>query len=299
MREVLRALRERGPLTGRELYETTGLGIFDLWRFCKRSRDVILTRVSRRYLRFDRGIEGYARLSPSIQREFFTYTVAGLRGDEKQVREKALALREEIRRASREKLIMAEDIMKGVVSRLPEQGYALENSCFIIGGDVPIGMAHNDPRPELSTGTLVSGSDLDIVVITAPDFAGELADALDEEIYKEKYRLLKRPQKKVEIDYVIKDLSKVREQAKLRSFEDYVACKIIEESKLLLGSPELYSEVRAIMRKNTVPLKLRELRKLASRSRRRAEKTLLTQENILEEEYLKLFATSEEYDEIF
>jgi hypothetical protein len=298
MREVLRALREKGPLVGRELYEATGLGIFDLWRFCKKSKEVALKRVSRRYLRFDREIKGYARLSPSLQREFLTYTVVGLKGDEERLKERALALREEIRRASREKLSMAGDVLERVVARLPERGYVLENACFIIGGDVPIGMAHSDPRPEPSTGRLVSGSDLDIVVITAPGFPEQLAEALDEEIYREKYRLLKQPRGRVEIDYVIKDLGKVEEQARLRSFEDHVACKIIEESRLLLGSSALYEKVRGIMRRNSVPLKLRELRKLAAKNRRKAEKILLSREEISEED-MKLFATSEEYGEIF
>lgn len=298
MREVLRVLKEKGPLTGRELYETTGLEVFPLWRFCRKSADIITRRVSRRYLRFDREVEGFARLSPSLQREFLTYTVVGLRGDEERIKEKVQDLKESIRRASREKLRLAKDVAEKVVSRIPDRDLVLENTCFIIGGDVPLGMAHTDPRPEPSTGKLVSGSDLDIVVITAEDFPENILHDLDEEIYKEKYRLLRGPGNRVEIDYLIKTLGKVKEQVKLRRFEDYVACKIIVESRFLLGNKKLFKDVRTIMDESSIPQKLRGLRRLAARNRERAEKTLLDMDEIREGD-MKLFATTEEYGEIF
>ena len=300
MKEVLRVLRERGPMTGRELYETVGLDVFPLWRFCRKSAEITTRRVSKRYLRFDREVAGYARLSPSLQREFLTYTVVGLRGDEDRIEERARALEEKIRQASEEKLRLARKVAEKVVSRLPNKDtdIVLRDACFIIGGDVPLGMAHTDPRPEPSTGKLVSGSDLDIVIITAMDFPEDIARALDEEMYREKYRLLRGPHNRVEVDYLIKDLGRVEEQAKLRRFEDYVACKIIMESRFLLGSRKLYSEVRALMERSSVPRKLRDLRRLAAKNRRRAEKTLLSRDEIMEED-MKLFATTEEYGEIF
>jgi hypothetical protein len=298
MRRVLRVLEEKGPMTGRELYEATGEDVFSLWRFCKSFQEVVTRRVSRRYLRFDREIEGYARLSPSMQREFLTYTVVGLRGDEERVEKRAEALRKEIREASREKLSLARKVIERVVARVPDRELVLRNACFIIGGDVPLEMAHTDPRPESSTGRLVSGSDLDIVVITSKDFPEETARLLDEEIYREKYRLLRGPRNREEIDYLIKDLGRVEEQAGLRRFEDYVACKIIMESRFLLGSRELFREARNLMRRSSVPERLRELRRLAARNREAAERTLLSKQAIRDED-MKLFATTDEYGEIF
>ncbi len=297
--EILRALREKGPLTGRELYDITGLELFDLWRRCKRKGGVSLRRVGRRYLRFDRNIEGYARLSPSIQREFFTYTVIGLRGDDESIDARAEAVRREIMEISRGKLALARKLMGEILEKLPGlKAYILENACFIIGGDVPLGMAHSDPRPEVSTGTLVQGSDLDIVVITVKDFNPEALRELDEGVHEMKYRMLKRPQKKVEIDYIIKSMAKVEAQAKLRAFEDLVACKIIEESEFLLGNQGLYEEVRGIMRKHGVPGKLAELEEKARVGRKAAEELLLEKVEVTEDD-LKLFATTEEFEEIF
>jgi hypothetical protein len=52
------------------------------------------------------------------------------------------------------------------------------------------------------------------------------------------------------------------------------------------------------MRRNSVPSKLRKLRRLASENRKKAERILLSREEISEED-MKLFATSEEYGEVF
>jgi hypothetical protein len=297
--EILTALREKGPLTGRELYDITGADLFDLWRRCKRDEKVSLEGVGHRYLRFDRNIEGYARLSPSIQREFFTYTVIGLRGDDEGIADRAEAVGREIESISRGKLDLAREMVGEVLEKLPGlKAYILENACFIIGGDVPLGMAHDDPRPEVSTGILVSGSDLDIVAITVRDFNPEALKDLDEGIHEMKYRLLKRPHNKVEIDYVIKSIAKVADQAKLRAFEDLVACKIIEESEFLLGNPDIYEKVKGIMREHGDPQKLADHEEAAKARRKAAEKLLLEKEEVTEDD-LKLFATSEEFEEIF
>ena len=297
--KILRALRENGPLTGKDLYDITRVNLFDLWRWCKSDERMSLKRIGHRYLRFDRNIEGYARLSPSIQREFFTYTVIGLRGDDENIDERAKAVNKEIKGISGEKLVYARETMGKVLEKLPGlKDYIMENACFIIGGDVPLGMAHDDPRPEVSTGILVPGSDLDIVVITMKDFSPKSLKELDEGIHEMKYRLLKRPHNKVEIDYIIKSIAKVETQAKLRAFEDLVACKIIEESEFLLGNPGIYEGVRGILREHSVPKKLVEHEEAAKARRKAAEKLLLEKGEVTEDD-LKLFATSEEYEEIF
>ena len=72
---------ERGPLTGAELQSALGSDMFRLWKVCMTDPALELRRVGRRYVRLDRTIEGFARLSPSILREFMTYTVVGACGD--------------------------------------------------------------------------------------------------------------------------------------------------------------------------------------------------------------------------
>ena len=67
-----------GPCTGAELLGLAEVKVFALWKACCTQPDIVMRRVGRRYLRLDQAVEGYARLSPSIRREFLNYTVVGL-----------------------------------------------------------------------------------------------------------------------------------------------------------------------------------------------------------------------------
>jgi hypothetical protein len=53
-------------------------------------------------------------------------------------------------------------------------------------------MAHTEPRPEISTGELVQGSDLDIVVVYR-DLLASVVKALELAIYQQKNFLLRNP----------------------------------------------------------------------------------------------------------
>lgn len=289
--ELLRILAEKGPLTGRELYELTGIDVFELWRRCD-SEDLTIKKVGKCYLRFDRNVEGYARLSPAIQREFLTYSIIGLKKDAAKVKQKVRELDAEIKKISRRKFGLA----KNAVAEIAEKFTSVQTqTCFIIGGDVAIEMAHDNPRPERSTGELVAGSDLDIVVITRDDFSG--LKELDEAMHKTKAALLKLHRE--EIDYKIKSLSKVAEQVKFDTFEHIVACKIMNEAKFLYGSKSIYKQVLRILKESSVPEKLKKLEKIAIEKRKEAEEYLLQKGKISEEEYFKLFTTTEEFGEIF
>jgi hypothetical protein len=295
--EVLEGI---GPVPGKELAEALGEGVFPVWRACTLSRDIVTRVVGKRYLRFDRNVGGYARLSPSIQREFMTYTVVGVKKDLPAIEEKAGELIQEIRAISRAKEAAARKAVQDILSRLGELGKTVEKeACFILGGDVPLGMAHADPRPEKSTGLLVAGSDLDLVVVHRDELQEDGVGRLDEAIYSEKYALLKNPLKKEEIDYIIKPLSRVREQAAFDTFEHMVACKIIMEGSPIAGSGKLYREVLEIMKKNGIKEKLDEMEERARAFREMARAHLLKSRELTDEDYVRYFTTTEEIGEIF
>jgi hypothetical protein len=296
----LKEALEGGPLTGRELYELTGTDVFLLWKACYNSEEIITKTISRNYLRFDRRVEGYARISPSLEREFLTYTAIGLKSDAQKIEEKIAALDADTRRISTEKLEISKRAVQDILERLGEAKGEIEaGACFIIGGDVPLGMAHSDPRPELSTGKMVAGSDLDIVVILKDDFKEELESALDDAIYDVKYQLLTRPTGGEEIDYVIKRESKLKEQAEFDTFEHMVACKIIDEGQFLQGNTALYDRAISILAENNIPNKLEELKTKAQKRRKTTIKALLDMDELSEEAYVKMFTTTEEFGEIF
>jgi hypothetical protein len=298
-KRVVEFLRQHGVALGKELYESLGIDSFLLWRTCMLSRRIVTRRVGRRYLRLDRRVEGYARLSPSIQREFLTYTVVGLEEQKSEVVERAAQLEKEITEISAHKLRLAKRVVTEAVERLGEEGKTLlSQSCFILGGDVPLGMAHADPRPERSTGELVAGSDLDLVVILGDDVSREIEEKLDSALFEIKHRLLAMPRKE-ELDYLIKRWSRVKEQLSFASFEDMVACKILDEAKLLAGSKEMLSRLREEMRQRSVVAKLRELERRAQEYRRWSEEVLLATPQPEEELLLRTFTTTIEASEIF
>ncbi len=291
-RDVIRAALTKGPMVGKELYRATGLGIFELWRLSHLRFKVL--RVGRRYLRFDKNVEGYARLSPAIEREFITYSVVGLKEDAEAITARAKALEQEIKDISGRKMKLAGNVVKRAAEGILPKGV-----CFVIGGDVPLGMAHADPRPESDTGELIAGSDLDVVVIVSDDLPQSQITELDERLYKEKFRLLKNAHRKEELDYLVKKFSKVLEQARFDSFENMIACKILHEGKLLHGDRELYESVLRVLDENGIPARLKKLERVSTIQREKAEDYLLKKGTIDSEEYMKLFTTSEEFGEIF
>ncbi len=290
--EDLRAILSKGPTVGKELYIETGAEIFDLWYVS--NLDYKVVRVGNRYLRFDKNVEGYARLSPAIEREFMTYSVIGLDEDIDAINREAESLEQSIKAISSRKMRLAEEKVRKAARNIE-----LEGVCCIIGGDVPLGMAHDDPRPEKSTGKLVAGSDLDVVAILSDDVAENTLIELDEMLYKEKYSLLKNPHRKEELDYLVKRFSKVVEQARFDTIESMIACKIVNESKLLYGDAGLYKSVLQVLYENGVPTKLEEMERIASKRRENAEKYLLKKGHLDREDHVKLFTTSDEFGEIF
>lgn len=299
--EIGELLGRDGPLTGAELIEATQQDALALWRACRTSADVSYELVGRRYLRLDRTIDGWARLSPSIRREFLTYTVFGGPGQQAAVSERATKLTRDADRISRAKSYLARDVMASVLGELG-LGYPLDAKvAFIIAGDVTYGMAHAVPRPESSTGQLVRGSDLDVIVVAEDDFpAGALAQ-LDEAIYRKKHYLLVSPSHHEEIDYVVKHVALVREQLRFDTFEHCVASKILHEGEMLCGSREVFDLTKLLVAQSGVPAKLAELERQAARARAGAEDYLLNCDSgrTPPARYFNHFYSRDEHEEIY
>lgn len=272
-KRIISIIKEKGPLTGSELVSYFKKEPLMVLRACKLAPALKVQTIGTRYLRLDRRIEGYARLSPSIMREFLTYSVIGLVDEPAQLKEKAGLLTERIEKISRGKCDLAYNIVSSLMSRL-EYG-TKEKACFIITGDIVFNMAHDVPRPERSTKKLVQGSDMDIVVIIRDEHADSIMERLDQEIYKEKCNLLISPYTKEEIDYIVKTVSTVKEQLKFDTFKHMVACKILDEGRFLFGNKELFSQIKQMLIEEGIGEKIREMEKKALEFRQRAEEKLL------------------------
>jgi hypothetical protein len=298
--DLLAILRDAGPLTGKELLAKSGAGDLALWRACARSEKIGRSRVGERYLRLDKAVAAVGRLSPSIKREFLTYTVLSAPEHAEAREARAKSMRETFHVISREKRQLARDRIAEVFAALSDPQRALAGVTVILAGDVVYGMAHREPRPESSRGKMVSGSDLDLILVTADGFPEALRDELDQAIHVEKYRLLIHPAHREEIDYIVKDLAKVRAQLAFDDFKHMVASKILVEGEHLHGSRDLFDAIKRLVVETGVEAKLDALADEAAGERVDAERELLAEKDGLEErECWKLFYTQAEQDEIF
>ena len=296
--ELIKLLEEKGPLTGAEIVQTLSHDPLLLWRTCKRSSHIAIQTVGQRYLRLDREVQGFARLSPSILREFLTYSVIGLSEDCGSLSKKAQEVDAHIQQVSDMKLGLAKNIFTAVLNRLENDSLVREGMCALLAGDIVYGMAHDVPRPERSTGKLVKGSDMDLVVVVDDGFPKALMERMDEAIYQEKQKVLMTPHLREEIDYVVKDLARVRKQMGFDTFKHMVACKILQEGMFLSGREDLFRRIKAMLQEKDITGKLMDMENRARRRRKKAEHYLLTAEpDRIKHEGLSLFYPTEESQE--
>ncbi len=296
--EIIKLLKEKGPLTGYEITKAMDVDELILWRICKSSKTLALRTVGTRYLRLDRRIDGFARISPSLLREFLTYSVVGFSRDSFPLSQRAAKIDAHIREVSKGKSELAYNIISALANRFEQEIPIRDHACFILAGDIVYNMAHDVPRPERSTGKLVKGSDLDLVIITDDLFSKKSIERLDEAIYREKYRLLITPHMREEIDYVVKDLDRVRQQVRFDTYRHMVACKILREGTLLYGSEKIFHQVKSMLRAHGIIEKLNALENWAKTYRKTAEEVLLHEDpEKIREGNLNLFYPSEESEE--
>jgi hypothetical protein len=296
-KKVVELLQGKGPLTGSEIWDAVGGDQLTLWRVCMLSRGLSILRIGTRYLRLDRRVKGYARLSPSILREFLTYSVIGPAGNQRAIAVRAQQISLHIEEVSRTKFQLAHSIVSALANQFETERSIKDDACFILAGDVVYNMAHDVPRPERSTGKLVQGSDMDLVVVVDDGFPGPLVRRLDQAIYAEKYRLLIAPHLREEIDYIVKNMDRVRTQLAFDTFRHMVACKIMQEGSLLYGSRNIFNTIKSMLKEQGVTDNLRALEDQARHFRDEAEKHLLEEQGIPGDDQSNLFYPTEESEE--
>jgi hypothetical protein len=296
--KIINLITEKGPMTGSEILESVDFDPLHVWRFCRLSHELAIRIIGTRYLRFDRRIDGFARISPSLMREFLTYSIIGLSKDPDPIEDKADTVLSHIEEVSRSKSDLAYNVVSTLAGRLSNEDLIKNHTCFLIAGDIVFNMAHDVPRPERSTGKMVKGSDMDIVVVVDDKFPERLMERLDEEIYQEKYRLLLNPYMNEEIDYIVKTLDRVREQVGFDNFRHMVACKIMHEGTLLYGSDRLFYIIKTMLRESGVVDRINSLEREAMSFRDKAVKYLISEDlEKIRKESLDLFYPAEESEE--
>ncbi len=297
-RKISNHIKQKGPLTGAELHGLIGGDPYLLWKTCMHASRLTVRNVGKRFLRLDQKVVGFARLSPSIMREFLTYSVIGLARNAEDLERRSQEINNHIREVSNHKRELARGMVVALAGRLAHSGIGDEDLCVVIAGDIVYGMAHDVPRPERSTGKMIQGSDLDLVFILDDRVPDEAMQELDDAVYREKYRYLINPAMREEIDYIVKKLERVREQAAFDTFKRMIACKILHEGERLYGSDMLFQAATSILGEHGVNQKLARMQQEAESFREKAEEYLLGgNRDCIADEDRYLFYTAEESEE--
>ncbi|MBN2517720.1 MAG: hypothetical protein JXB14_02660 [Candidatus Altiarchaeota archaeon] len=281
------SILKHGPLKGRELYnlltdnkvprldDAFNEIVDELWSICKSSEKIELRRIDNRYLRIDKELRGNRvyRLSPSIQREFMDYSVVGLKEDPR-IDVAFARMREELERNNKRKWEVVDDVLREIIGRTPQKDKVLKDCCFIVAGDVALGMTNDLLRECGSTGELVKGSDLDVVVVFTDKSPKSEREGLDRVFHKAKWDLLRGPAKE-ELDYRIKDLAAVRRQAGMKNLDDTIASKVLWEGKFLFGAKDVFGSILEILGESGATRKLQAYLAAARANRRLEEQELL------------------------
>ncbi len=296
--EIISCIARKGPLTGAELLAGLDGDPFLIWKSSLRSLHLSVRRVGTRFLRLDQRVDGFARLSPSILREFLTYSVVGLASDVNALEHRAQDISMHIRQVSERKRDLARSMIAEIASRFGNNWLGDEHLCVLIAGDIVYDMSHDVPRPERSTGKMVNGSDLDLIFLLEDHVPDAVMQKLDGAIYKVKYLYLINPSVREEIDYVVKKFARMREQAAFDTFRKMVACKILHEGMLLYGSKTLFQAAKSLLDEYRVTEKLEAMEKEAEQARQQAEAYLLGEHHDgIDSDDIYLFYTAEESEE--
>ncbi len=295
---IVHLIKTKEPCTGFEILSEIDEDSLLIWKACKTSPQLKVRTLGKRYMRLDRHVEGYARLSPSILREFLTYSVIGLVDDPGPLEKRCEEITGHIHEISRFKFELARKMVSEIMEEFEDDVSRKHQICFIIAGDIVYDMAHDVPRPEKSTGKLVKGSDIDLVAVVDDTLPDDSINKLDKIIHQKKYRMLINPSINEEVDYKIKRIALIRDQAGFDDFKHMVAIKILQEGMLVYGNEDLFRTVKTIIEENGLIEKLNELEERAKLFRKKAEDSIL--DDSMDKEQIKeahLFYSAEEFEE--
>jgi hypothetical protein len=291
---VAQILDAEGPKIGKELaWALADIPVLRLWQACFRSQSFLISHFASYYLRFDITRDDQVRLSPSILRDFLSFTLFGLPGQREQMIERQGQLSNMHREVSREKIAIAQAAMRSVF--LKQTREVRSQVCAFIAGDLAYFLAHNEPREHPASGEMVKGSDIDIVVIMQDGLPEEIKEQFEAELKTLKSFYLRHPDYRHELDFICKRQSVMERQFGYIDIHDKIASKIAWESMFLAGSLTLYMEIREAMSRTGVDKLIEADFDHALRDRKNAMRKLLNvQSDTLDDETRSLFYFSQE-----
>lgn len=249
-KQVIEVVDQQHSVLGSELAEAFDQRYFDLWRVCENSPRIYAAQFARWYLRVDSEVDGYARLSPSILRNFLTYVqFSNVDNFEKAV-EDGNRQRELHSEVSKKKRTIAKQL---IAQSLPEA--LLDRVGVLIAGDVCRDMAHEVPRPERSTGQIVKGSDIDLILVMGDEDA-TLREELEGRLLEAKNLYLRHPALREELDFVVNSIAHYEKVSVFENPKQMISCKAALEGQFLAGDRGCIVKARDVLVRADIPRKV-------------------------------------------
>ena len=240
--EVVIALNTHGPLLGKELVsKLPNRNYLALWQACFTCDDIMISHFSRYYLRYDITRDDAIRLSPSILRDFLSFTVFSTSTQREKVIDRQVLLSNHHRKVSMEKMQIARSILRQIMKKISPEDQQI--MCAFLAGDIAYFLAHREPREVAAIGEMVSGSDIDIIIVH-DGLPEEVTQMIDKEMMSFKNYYMRHPDYREEVDYICKSKSTMFSQLAYQNIDQKIASKIAYESQMLAGSVELFSEIK-------------------------------------------------------
>lgn len=237
--EIASVLKSEGPITGGKLIEKLPhISNIALWRACYGSSQIRVSNCARYYLRYDILRDNQLRLSPSILRDFLTFSLVYLTDQIVEIVEGSTRLANKYRSVSLEKLSWAREALLQLDDDLQEVLY--DHCVVFLSGDIAYYLAHETPRIHSQLGVPVNGSDIDIVVVTNRGAPPDKIARIESQLLTIKKLYLMTPHIREELDFIVKPIDTMLGQLAYGDIHQKIASKILYESYFLMGRVDIY-----------------------------------------------------------
>ena len=237
--EIQRVLEKHGPQTGSQLSEKLpAFTDIALWRECYSSPKIRVSNCARYYLRYDVTRGNQLRLSPSILRDFLTFSLIYHTDQMVEIVEAGTRLANEFRTISLKKLSWAREALLQLDKELQQVLY--DHCVVFLSGDIAYYLAHETKRKHSQLGVEINGSDIDIVIVTNFGAPKDKIALIESQLLTTKKIYLTTPNIGEELDFIVKPIDKMLEQLSYGDIHQKIASKILYESYFLMGRVDIY-----------------------------------------------------------
>lgn len=209
-----------------------------IWRACYGSSQLRVSNCARYYLRYDILRGNQLRLSPSILRDFLTFSLVYVTDQMVEIVEAGTMLANHFRTVSLEKLSWAREALLQLDDDLQE---VINEHCVVfLSGDIAYYLAHETKRTHSQLGVEVNGSDIDIVIVTNRGAPPDKIERIESQLLVTKKIYLMTPHIREELDFIVKPIDTMLGQLAYGDIHQKIASKILYESYFLMGRVDIY-----------------------------------------------------------